>query len=591
MRLALPGVLAGLMLLPAPALGRDGGIPDSSFGAGGIASVSAAVPGAREFGEAMVLDSEDRVVVGGGVLPKEPTEPAGGWVLARFRSDGAPDPSFGTGGVAKEAPGLFGPGLGAYGEAITALAVEPGTGKIVAGGMTLSGAKRTQFTIARYDSSGALDTSFGPANTGFVAHEITAAGAQLEDIAVSQDGTITAVGDSGPKAALARWDSDGELVQAFDGPEGTGNGLFTDLIAGTADDLRDVAVEPSGAVRAVGIASSGGEAFWLIVRYTPTGERESTFNGSGALTIGFGGGSDLGAGQILDGNTLYVFGSIDIEPGIGVERDLGVAAVNSTTGIEISGTTARVPIAGNQNLFAAGLQRLGGSFEPGAERFLLVGTGEAPGGGGALLAAMRRIEGSAAALEVDPDFGSGGLVPPPRESGTWADVATDSQNRVAVGGQLGIYETADLSAGRYFDVEGASLIPDGADNTPPVISDARVAPRAWAVNTRGLAEAPSASVVKRGTSFLFTLSEAARVTIKIERRKRNRKGRLTFTRVGAFSAEGSAGPNRKRFSGRIGKKGLRSGRYRATLIATDRAGNASQAKRLSFRVLRRTRRH
>jgi uncharacterized delta-60 repeat protein len=584
--MAFPLILAGLMLSPPPALGLQEGVPDSSFGAGGFASVSAAAPGARESGQAMVIDSQDRVIVGGGGVPNEPTEPKGGWVLARFRSDGTPDPSFGVGGIAKEAPGLFGPGLGEFGQEIRALAIEPGTGKIIAGGMTVNGAHRSLFTIARYNSNGSLDTSFGPADTGFVTNEVTAEGGDIEDIAVSQNGTITAVGSSGLDAALARWDSDGNLDQSFDGPGGTGNGVFTDLLSGTFDDLRDVAVEPSGAVRAVGVSSSGAEGFWLIVRYTATGERETTFNGTGELTIGFGGGSDLGGGQVLDGNSLYVFGSIDTQPGKETKRDLGVSAFNATTGLEISGTTARVPIPGNQNLIGAGLQRLGGSSEPSAERFLLVGTGEAPGGGGALLAAMRRVGGTSPALEADPDFGSGGLVLPPRENGIWADVATDSRNRVVVGGELGLYETADLSAGRYVDVESSS-----PDTTAPVISGARVVPRAWAVNPRGRAETPVASAVKRGTSFLFTMSEAARVTVKIERRKHRRNGRVGFSRVGAFSADGSAGPNRRRFSGRIGKKRLRPGRYRATLVATDTAGNASQPKSLSFRVLRRARRH
>jgi hypothetical protein len=45
-----------------------------------------------------------------------------------------------------------------------------------------------------------------------------------------------------------------------------------------------------------------------------------------------------------------------------------------------------------------------------------------------------------------------------------------------------------------------------------------------------------------------------------------------------------AGVSRVAFSGRIGK--LRPGRYRATLIATDAAGNRSRPKRVAFRVAR-----
>ena len=46
------------------------------------------------------------------------------------------------------------------------------------------------------------------------------------------------------------------------------------------------------------------------------------------------------------------------------------------------------------------------------------------------------------------------------------------------------------------------------------------------------------------------------------------------------------GTNTKRFSGRIGRRALAPGSYRATLVARDAAGNASKAKRLGFRVVR-----
>ena len=45
--------------------------------------------------------------------------------------------------------------------------------------------------------------------------------------------------------------------------------------------------------------------------------------------------------------------------------------------------------------------------------------------------------------------------------------------------------------------------------------------------------------------------------------------------------------NRKKFSGKLGRKKLKAGRYRASLKATDAAGNVSVVKRLSFKVVRR----
>jgi uncharacterized delta-60 repeat protein len=147
--------------------------------------------------------------------------------------------------------------------------------------VTLDGSMKYQFTIARYNADGSLDMSFGPADTGFVSADLSPATDDLEDIAVSPDGNITAVGDSGLDAALARWDSDGALNPSFDGPAGTGNGMFVDPVVAGLDDYRDVEVEPSGAVRAVGVASTGPEANWLVGRYTPTGARDTGFNGSG----------------------------------------------------------------------------------------------------------------------------------------------------------------------------------------------------------------------------------------------------------------------------------------------------------------------
>ncbi len=582
-RVAPALTLAALMVAPSAAL-AGGGIPDSSFGGTGFASINASFPGARESGNAMVLDSHDRVLVGGGVLAKEPVEPNGGWVLGRFRSDGTPDPTFGVNGVSREAPGLFGEGvLAEFGAEIRSLAIEPGTGKIIAGGFTVTPAHRSQFTIARYDTDGALDMTFGPANTGFVTDEITSEGAELKDIAVSPDGHITAVGSSGLDAALARWDSDGNLDPEFDGPAGTGNGAFTDLIAGTFDELRDVALEPSGAIRAVGVATSGGVTEWAVVRYLPTGARDIAFNGTGVVTISYGNGSDLGASQVLDRGVLYVFGSIDVKPGKETETDFGVTALNATTGAAIPGTTARVPIPGGQNMYRAALQQAGGAQGPSRERFLLSGVGQTPGGGGAILAAMRRVAPGSPVLEPDPEFGNGGYLEPPRLNGNWADVTTDSRNRVVVGGELGLYETADLSAARFIDVS-----PPQKDTTAPVISGAKLSPRAWAVRGNGKAETPVASKVKKGTSIRYTLSETARVTVQIERRKRRKgKRKAKFTPVGAFAESGAAGANRNPFSGRIGKKRLRPGRYRATLVATDAAGNASTPARAAFRVIRR----
>ena len=145
--------------------------------------------------------------------------------------------------------------------------------------------------------------------------------------------------------------------------------------------------------------------------------------------------------------------------------------------------------------------------------------------------------------------------------------------------------------------------PGGGQNAAPVITSASLSRTVFAVNTRGAAEVPVVSRSRKGTTFRYTLSEDARVAIAIQRAlpgrrvgrkcvrptaKNRRKRKCTrYVRFGAFAVQSPAGANRHAFSGRIGRKRLKPGRYRAILVATDAGGLASAAKSLNFKVVRR----
>jgi hypothetical protein len=158
-------------------------------------------------------------------------------------------------------------------------------------------------------------------------------------------------------------------------------------------------------------------------------------------------------------------------------------------------------------------------------------------------------------------------------------------------------------------VPGAPTAP-GRDGTAPSFTgkSPSASPNPFAVNLAGKAEtnvkgsARKRKAVQKGTTFRYSLSEAATVTFTIQRKRKgrkvgkkckkrtpdNRKRRkcTRYSRVGAFRQQASTGANRKPFSGKIGKKTLRPGRYRALLVATDAAGNRSKAKAVGFRVVR-----
>jgi hypothetical protein len=126
----------------------------------------------------------------------------------------------------------------------------------------------------------------------------------------------------------------------------------------------------------------------------------------------------------------------------------------------------------------------------------------------------------------------------------------------------------------------ASAVLTIQNNAAPVFSAVGMTNRVFAAGRRSTKKVDlSRRKVKVGTTFKYRLSEAATVTIAIQRRKR-RKVAGTLTRTGKI------GSNRIKFSGRIGKKRLRPGRYTATLEARDKAGNRSIKKTVRFRIVR-----
>jgi hypothetical protein len=108
------------------------------------------------------------------------------------------------------------------------------------------------------------------------------------------------------------------------------------------------------------------------------------------------------------------------------------------------------------------------------------------------------------------------------------------------------------------------------DLTAPVISGLKLVPRRF----------------RRRATFRFSLSEAANVRVMISRRSR---GRARYRRLGRFEQAGQAGPNRRRFRGRLGGRRLGPGTFRAGVRAVDAAGNRSGVSRITFRIVRRRR--
>jgi hypothetical protein len=128
--------------------------------------------------------------------------------------------------------------------------------------------------------------------------------------------------------------------------------------------------------------------------------------------------------------------------------------------------------------------------------------------------------------------------------------------------------------------------PFARDTVNPMISSLSLKRRSFRV---AKATTPQAARAKRGTAFRYTLSEPATVTIEIQRKRRcrSRAACKRYRSVGTLTRKAALLRNSTRFSGRIGKRALRRGRYRAVVRATDAAGNRSAARKASFKVVRR----
>jgi uncharacterized repeat protein (TIGR01451 family) len=172
------------------------------------------------------------------------------------------------------------------------------------------------------------------------------------------------------------------------------------------------------------------------------------------------------------------------------------------------------------------------------------------------------------------------------------------------------------AAGRLANTATATGTDDGnaANNTAtanstvnagaPVLTSVRMTPARFAVDRSGARESGvGTAAAKKGTTFRYRLSEAARVRFVIHRqrpgrkrgkacqkpRKSNRRGKrcTRYVQRGAFAQRSTAGANTRKWSGKLGTKPLQPGRYRATLTARDAGGSVSRPKRIRFRIVRR----
>ncbi|WP_330300273.1 calcium-binding protein [Streptomyces sp. NBC_00503] len=181
--------------------------------------------------------------------------------------------------------------FGGGGHIANAVAVQPSDGKIVVAGTTEviaeEGGGCCFFSVARYNTDGSPDTGFG--DGGLVRVEEFGGSADGADVAVQPDGKIIAAGKGGGGGfALVRLNSDGSLDPGLGGDGAVVAGFTPASPQDAGGTARGMALQPDGKILAVGYV--GNTAFDIgVARYLPNGSLDTTFSGDGMVTADFGG--------------------------------------------------------------------------------------------------------------------------------------------------------------------------------------------------------------------------------------------------------------------------------------------------------------
>jgi uncharacterized delta-60 repeat protein len=229
---------------------------------------------------AVVVQNDGKVIAAGYSFTVGNTD----FALARYNLDGSLDTSFGTAGIVTTA-------VRASSE-ITSLALQS-DGKIVAAGWSYDNSFVNNFGLARYNTNGQLDTSFGTA--GIVTTSMGAQSSGAEEIKIQSDGKIVVAGYSETASitsfALARYNPDGSLDTSF----GTG-GKTTTSIEGNNEYANSLVIQSDGKIIAAGYSlnRTGGrnDNDFALVRYNTNGSLDTSFGTGGKVTTEIGTNND-----------------------------------------------------------------------------------------------------------------------------------------------------------------------------------------------------------------------------------------------------------------------------------------------------------
>jgi uncharacterized delta-60 repeat protein len=290
-------------------LTATGGL-DSSFGTGGKVTQHGFSASAPLRG--VVIDGSGHVIVAGAL-----SSFGGNYAIARLTSLGAPDTSFGGTGYVTTSV------VHPVADSVTAfqpIGVQS-NGKVIIGGGDAT--PTSNFVLARYDTNGQLDTTFG---VGGIATLAVSGGADIiTSLRVLSDDRIVAAGVGNKNMlpweagefAVALFEANGTPVASFNG-----TGFATVDIYPEGGRPNGVTVQPDGKVVAIGCLSCdynvASKVNTVVVRFLPNGTLDPTFDADGIRELNFDPQIDIGYDVVVDAE-----GKLVISGGLAVQQQAG----------------------------------------------------------------------------------------------------------------------------------------------------------------------------------------------------------------------------------------------------------------------------
>ncbi|MCP5090227.1 MAG: hypothetical protein GY949_04815, partial [Gammaproteobacteria bacterium] len=234
---------------------------DTGFGGGdGITATDLFSAGNHDYAQSVAIQADGKILLGG--------ERLGGassydFVLARYNTDGTLDTGFGGGN------GYVMTEVGGDDQSYSTLVQTDG--KIVVIGFT-----DNDVALVRYNSDGTLDTSFDA--DGKVTTDLAGNTDQAFSAALQADGKIVVAGYSNNGVdndfMLARYDTDGSLDTSFGG----GDGFTTTAIGNGGDIAWSLALQTDGKIVLAGQSHNGSNDDFAYARYNSDGTLDTTFD-------------------------------------------------------------------------------------------------------------------------------------------------------------------------------------------------------------------------------------------------------------------------------------------------------------------------